>query len=204
MHMAASLSLSLACILRTSTYTFSSRASILTHGFTTTSKSKPSLQSIIPIDHLAAQNLGLGAVVVPNLQDRWCPFSCCHIHTTSSHIGLRLQTLGCNPVFTSWARRLRRNRLAVNDFFWIFWEDLGFLAYFCGGEGCFWCRKLCGFFNFVRCRGSLEVEEFFGEISSDFGLVGCEDGNLRRWYFCSVTLRFELHCYNGSLYFYFF
>jgi hypothetical protein len=129
MHMAASLSLSLACFLRTSTYTFASPAPILTHAFTATSKSKPSLQSIIPVDHLAAQNLGLGSVVVPNLKDRWCPFSsCCHIHTTSSHIGLWLPTLGCNPVFTSWAPRLRRDRQAVNDFFgdsgriWDFWH----------------------------------------------------------------------------------
>lgn len=153
--------------------------------------------SFVPIDHLAAQNLGVGSGVVPNLKDRWCPFSCCRIHTTSLQLGLWLQTWGCNPVFTSWALRLRKDRRAVNKFFRDFGRIWDFWQIFAEVRGVFGVGNFVGFWFRAVSRWSWGWRHFWEKISRLWacGLGGWESGAMILL-LCNVALWIAL-CYDG-------
>ena len=122
------------------------QASILMHGFTTTSKSKPSLQSIIR-SHRSSRCTKLGGGFRGGSQFEGSLMSFFllshpyNIPTTRPVIA----NLGLQSCFHELGATPSEGSAGCEQFFSRFWEDLGFLADFCGGEGCFWCRKLCGF-----------------------------------------------------------
>ena len=83
-----------------------------------------------------------------------------HPHTSACDFR---QTLGCNPVFTTWAPRLRRDRQAVNDFLGDFGRIWHFWHIFTEVRGVFSVGNFVGLFIPCGVLGGLEVEEFFGE-----------------------------------------